>query len=258
MQNWTLITGASEGLGAEFARIAAREGRNLILTARSEDKLGALATELRGTAGQVEVIPADLNALEQVETLWQAASDNRRIDILVNNAGLGQHGDFADGQGWARELSSINVNITALSLLMKRAIPHMQGHGGGRIMNVASVAGFMPGPNMAVYHATKAYVLALSEAAAEELRGSNVTVTTVCPGPTATAFFDAADMHGVGLLKLGKPMTARAVTEAGWAATLRGRRIVVTGLMNKAFAFLPRFSPRWLTTFVAGKIMGKF
>ncbi|MFD1158342.1 SDR family NAD(P)-dependent oxidoreductase [Roseovarius aestuarii] len=257
MQNWTLITGASEGLGAEFARIAAREGRNLILTARSEDKLTALADELRSDTVQVEVIPADLAELSEAERLWQAASENRRIDVLVNNAGLGSHGDFAEGQTWTRELTSINVNITALSVLMKQAVAHMQGQGGGRIMNVASVAGFMPGPNMAVYHASKAYVLALSEAVAEELRGSGVTVTAVCPGATATAFFDAADMHGIGLLKLRAPMSARAVAETGWAATMRGRRIAVTGLMNKLFAVSPRFAPRWLTTFITGKIMGK-
>lgn len=258
LQSWTLITGASEGLGVEFARIAAREGRNLILTARSEDKLHALARELRGIASQVVVIPADLSDQAQVDRLWLAASDNRRIDILVNNAGLGLHGAFADSGRWERELTSINVNIIALSLLMKRAIGHMQSHGGGRIMNVASVAGFMPGPNMAVYQATKAYVLSLSEAVAEELRGGTVTVTAVCPGATATAFFDTAQMEGVGLLKLSRPMSARAVAEAGWAATLRGRRIIVTGLLNKLFAFSPRLSPRRLTTFIAGKIMGKF
>ena len=257
MQSWTLITGASEGLGVEFARIAAAEGRNLILTARSEEKMNALAQELRGDDGDVVVIPADLNDPGEAERLWQQATDGRRIDMLVNNAGLGSHGDFADGQNWIRELTSINVNITALSLLMKKAIPHMQAGGGGRIMNVASVAGFIPGPNMAVYHATKAYVLSLSEAVAEELRGTGVTVTAVCPGATATAFFDAADMHGVGLLKLSRPMSARRVAEIGWAATLRGRRVVVTGMLNKLLAFSPRVSPRRVTSFVTGKIMGK-
>ena len=257
MPNWTLITGASEGLGAEFARIAAHEGRKLILTARSEDKLNALADELQDRAGEITVIPADLDQLSEAERLWQSASEGRQIDILVNNAGLGSHGDFAEPGNWTREITSINVNITALSFLMKQAIPHMQANGGGRIMNVASVAGFTPGPNMAVYHATKAYVLSLTEAVAEELRGGIVTVTAVCPGATETAFFDAADMHGIGLLKLRKPMTARSVAETGWAATLKGRRVVVTGLMNKLFALSPRFAPRWLTTFVAGKIMGK-
>ena len=258
MQSWTLITGASEGLGVEFARIAAREGRNLILTARSEDKLNALADELRGQAGDIVVIRADLNELTQAEDLWQQASAHRRIDVLANNAGLGSHGDFADGQNWSREVTSINVNITALSYLMKMAVSHMRGHGGGRIMNVASVAGFMPGPNMAVYHATKAYVLSLSEAVAEELRGSGVTVTAVCPGATATSFFDAADMHGVALLKMGHTMSARKVAEIGWAGTMKGRRVVVTGLLNKLFAFSPRLAPRWMTTFITSKVMGKF
>lgn len=257
MQNWTLITGASEGLGKEFARIAAREGRNVILTARSEAKLRALADEIGEKAGEVIVIPADLDQPDEAERLWQEASDGRQIDLLVNNAGLGSHGDFSETQNWARELTSINVNLLALTILMKRAIPHMQGTGGGQIMNVASVAGFTPGPNMAVYHATKAYVLSLSEAVAEELSGSNVTVTAVCPGATATAFFDAADMHGIRLLKIGQPMSARGVAETGWAATMRGQRVVVTGVLNKIFAFLPRISPRRVTTFVSSKIMGK-
>ncbi len=257
MQNWTLITGASEGLGKEFARIAAKAGRNLILTARSEDKLRALARELSGTAGEIVVIPADLNALAEAERLWAEASGDRRIDVLVNNAGLGSHGEFGSPETWATELTSINVNILAYTLLMHHAVAHMTGHGGGRILNVASVAGFTPGPNMAVYHATKAYALHLSEAVNEELRGSNVTVTALCPGATATAFFDAADMEGVRLLKLRKPMTARAVAEAGWQAMLGGKAVIVTGLLNKVFAVLPRVTPRRITTFVAGKIMGK-
>lgn len=257
MKTWTLITGASEGLGKEFAGIAAREGRNLILTARSEDKMKALAADLDGHAGEIVILPTDLSQTEEAERLWQEASDGRQIDVLVNNAGLGSHGDFDETQNWARELASINVNVLALSILMKRAIPHMQSHGGGRIMNVASVAGFTPGPNMAVYHATKAFVLSLSEAVAEELSGSNVTVTAVCPGATATAFFDAADMHGVRLLKMGAPMSARDVAEAGWVATKSGKRVIVTGFLNKIFAFLPRITPRRVTTFVARQIMGK-
>jgi short-subunit dehydrogenase len=258
MKNWTLITGASEGLGAEFARIAAAEGRNLILTARSEDKLAALADEVRGEAGEILVLPADLADLAQVETLWQEASRDRHIDVLVNNAGLGRHGAFGSGEGWARDLSTISVNMTALSYLMKMAIPHMQTQGGGRILNLASAAAFMPGPNMSVYHATKAYVLSLSEAVSEELRGSPVSVTVLCPGATQTAFFDAADMRGIGLLKLGRPAQADAVARAGWQAMMQRRRILVTGAMNKIFAIAPRVTPRALTTFIAGKVMGKW
>jgi len=257
MQSWTLITGASEGLGAEFACIAAGEGRNLILTARSEDKLSALADKLRTDKVQIEVITADLSDLAQADAMWQSASKNRRIDVLVNNAGLGRHGAFGDGQNWEREISSINVNVTALTLLAKRASDHMQSHGGGIILNVASTAAFLPGPNMAVYHATKAYVLSLSEAVGEEMRGTGVTLSALCPGATQTEFFDGADMHGIALLKLAQPMDAAPVAQAGWDGAMKGRRIIVTGLMNKLFAFSPRIAPRRLVTFIAGKVMGK-
>lgn len=257
MASWTLITGASEGLGVEFARIAADEGRNLILTARSKDKLEALAAKLRSDSVEVAVIPADLSDLAEADRLWTEATDGREIDVLVNNAGLGSHGDFDEGQGWDRELNSINVNMLSLTRLMKLAIPHMRNLPKGRIMNVASVAGFSPGPNMAVYHATKAYVLSLSEAVAEELRGSNTTITALCPGATATNFFDDADMDGVRLLNMSKPMSAKDVAELGWLQARIGKRVVVPGLMNKVFAFLPRISPRGLTTRIAYQIMGK-
>lgn len=257
MTKWTLITGASTGLGVDFAHLAARDGHNIILTARSEDKLNTLASELRAQGGEVVVIPADLSTLEDAERLWATATDGRQIDVLVNNAGLGSHGDFSEGQNWQRELQSINVNLISLTYLMKQAIPHMQAGGKGRILNVASVAGFTPGPNMAVYHATKAYVLSLSEAVAEELSKSRVTVTVLCPGATATEFFHAADMGGVRLLEMGKPMSSRAVAEEGWLAARIGKRIVVPGLMNKVFAFLPRITPRTVTAKITNRVMGK-
>jgi len=257
MANWTLITGASEGLGVAFARLAAREQRNVILAARSKDKLEKVAQEVRGHGVEALVIPADLSDMAEVDRLWTAATDGRDIDVLVNNAGLGSNGAFADGQNWARESNSISVNMLALTRLMKLAIPHMQGLDTGRILNVASVAAFMPGPNMAVYHATKAYVLSLSEAVSEELRGSNVTVTALCPGATATNFFDDADMHGVRLLKIAKPMAAGPVAELGWLGLHNGKRIVVPGLMNKLFAFSHRITPRALTTRITAQIMGK-
>lgn len=256
MENWTLITGASEGLGVEFARIAAKGGRNLILTARSEDKLNLLANDLRTQNIQVVVIPADLSVMANVERLWSQATDGRKIDFLVNNAGLGRNGTFAEG-GWERELASINVNMLALTRLMKLAVEHMTAKGTGRILNVASTAGFLPGPNMAVYHATKAYVLSLSEAVAEELRGSRVTITVLCPGATATSFFDAADMHDVRLLKMGLVGDAHEVAKAGWAKALGGGRIAVPGVVNKVFAFLPRVAPRSWVTWITAIIMGK-
>ncbi len=259
MTKWTLITGASEGLGVEFAKIAAAEGRALILTARSADKLNALAETLRTKAQEVIMIPADLNQLEEAERLWAEATAGREIDMLVNNAGLGRNGAFAQDTsgGWARELSSITVNITALTRLMKLAVPHMDNAGGGTILNVASTAGFLPGPNMAVYHATKAYVLSLSEAVAFELRGTKVRISALCPGATETAFFDVADMRGMRLLKLAPPARADKVAQAGWQAALKGRRVFVPGVMNKVFAFLPRLSPRAMVVRLANIFLAK-
>lgn len=245
---WTLITGASEGLGVEFARLAAAEGRDLILVARQAAKLEVLAAELRDRHKvAVEVWPTDLADAAEVETLWRKLALRRRVEIVVNNAGLGYNGPFA-GDDIGREMASIAVNVTALTILTKRAATHMTRQGGGRILNVGSTAGFMPGPNMAVYHATKAYVLSLSEAVAEELRGSPVTVTVLCPGATATNFARDAKMEGIALFRMMPPAGAAAVAKAGWRAMKRGRRIRVTGLMNRAFAFAPRLVPRALVT----------
>lgn len=254
---YTLITGASEGIGKEIARSAARDGRSIILTARSEDKLNALAEELRSDHGvEVVVIPADLSSLEESERLWTEAVKDRRINTLVNNAGLGRNGAFADG-GWERELLSIQVNLLTLTDLMKRAVAHMNETGKGRILNVSSVAGFVPGPGMAVYHASKAYVLYLSEAVAEELSNTDITVTTLCPGATQTGFFDEADMHDVRLVKSGMVAKAKDVAEAGWMAMRVGKRVMVPGFMNKVTALLPRFVPRWVATWISKQVMSR-
>ena len=257
MAKFTLITGASEGLGVEFARIAASEGHSLILTARSEDKLNALAAELRSDNNEILVIPADLSKDGEAEQVWSAATDGRQVDVLVNNAGLGYNGPFDNADGWARELNSINVNLVALTRLMKLAIPHMKSQEHARILNVASVAGVMPGPNMAVYHATKAYVLSLSQAVAEELRGTNVTVTALCPGATATNFFNEADMHSVRLLKLAPPAKAADVAALGWAKAKSGKRIVTPGVMNVIMTFSTRLLPASWVTRITALVMGK-
>lgn len=249
---WTLITGASEGFGVEFARLAAAEGRDLILVARQAAKMERLAAELRAKHRiAVEVLPTDLSDPGAVEALWRKVSLRRHIEILVNNAGLGYNGPFAAGDG-GREMASVMVNVVAATILMKRAVAHMVQQGGGRVLNVASTAAFMPGPNMAVYHATKAYLLALSEAAAEELRDSPVTVTALCPGATRTNFAADAGMEGVRLLTALPVPAAGRVAKAGWRAMHRGERIRVTGVANKAFAFGPRIAPRRLVTRIAG------
>ena len=255
MANWTLITGASEGLGIEFAHIAAREKRNVILAARSRDKLEKVADQVRAMGVEALVIPADLSDMAEVDRLWADATDGRKIDVLVNNAGLGSKGAFGDSANWAREASSIHVNMLALTRLMKLAVPHMKELDKGRILNVASVAAFAPGPGMAVYCATKAYVLSLSEAVGEELKGTNVTVTALCPGTTATNFFEDAGMTDAKLLKLAKPMDPTVVAKAGWLQARAGKAVVVPGVMNKLVAWLPRISPRAIVTLINGKVM---
>ena len=248
---WTLITGASEGLGVEFALLAAAEGRDLILVPRQGAKMERLAEELRARHRvAVEVWPVDLSDPEAVETLWRKVALRRHVEIVVNNAGLGRTGPFADPD-LEREMASVMVNVVALTILTKRAVAHMLQQGGGRILNIGSTAGFMPGPNMAVYHATKAYVLSLGEAVAEELRGTPVTVTTLCPGATRTAFARGAGMEGVRLLTALPPASAPRVARAGWRAMLRGRGLKVTGPINWLFSVGPRFAPRALVARIA-------
>lgn len=252
MAIWALITGASEGLGREFAILAAKSGFDVILTARQEDKLHALAHELeRAYHIATVVLPADLADPEAVEQLWLDASAGRQIGILVNNAGLGRNGAFVQETNWPREAASISVNVVAATILMKRAVAHMQGHGSGRVLNVASTAAFMPGPHMAVYHASKAYLLSLSEAVATELAGSGVTVTALCPGATETEFFAADDAVKATLITKLSLAPASAVAEAGWNAMEKGKRVKVPGALNVIFANLPRFAPRALVAWIA-------
>ncbi|MFC3180099.1 SDR family NAD(P)-dependent oxidoreductase [Cypionkella sinensis] len=258
MAIWALVTGASEGLGREFATLAAKDGFDVILTARQVDKLEVHANSLRRAYNvQVEVIPADLTDPVAVERLWDAASDGRQIGVLVNNAGLGSNGAFSDPAGWPREADSIAVNIIAATILMRRAAAHMKAHNSGGILNVASTAGFMPGPHMAVYHATKAYLLSLSEAVSEELRGTAVTVTALCPGPTATQFFASDDAEKKTLITRLPLASAESVAAAGWAAMIKRRRVKVAGGLNKVAAFAPRLLPRRVISFIAGQLLKK-
>ena len=261
-ETFTLITGASEGIGKEFARIAAERGRNVILSARSADKLEALAAELSEAHGVKAVaIPADLAEPGAAEALWAKASDGRQIDFLVNNAGLGRNGPF-DGEthgdgGWERELASIQVNVVALTTLMKLAIPHLKAAERGRILNVASLAGFMPGPGMAVYHATKAYVVSLSRAVREELSETDVTVTALCPGPTDSEFFKAANMRSARITQIGKPMSAAEVAQEGYDAAIRGDSVAVTGALNIVARWATKVLPTALVAPITRKVLAK-
>ena len=252
---YTLITGASTGIGAELARVAARNRRNLILTARSADKLNTLADELRTTHRvEVVVIPADLAQPGEVARLWEAAAaDDRRINFLMNNAGLGAYGPVEAG-AWAREKTSIDVNVLALSELCSLAVPNRIETGRGRILNVASVAGFIAGPGMAVYAATKNYVLSYSVALNAELQDKGVTVTALCPGATQTEFFAAADMQSSRMVQ-GRLPTAKSVAEFGYGAAVGERSVAVPGLMNNLLALLTRVLPRTTIAQIAKRTM---
>jgi short-subunit dehydrogenase len=255
--DWALVTGASDGIGRALAVEAAKAGYNVILTGRRLDRLEAHAESLRRAYYVATIcMTADLADPETAEALWTEAVKDRRIAVLVNNAGLGRNGAFSDPDGWPRETESIMVNVIAATILLKRAVAHMASNGGGRVLNVASVAGFMPGPNMAVYHATKAYMLSLSEAVAAEAAGAAVYVTALCPGATQTGFFAADNAERATALTRLMPLpSADRVAAAGWKAMERGQRIVVTGWMNKVFAFAPRLLPRRLQAFVTRQVL---
>jgi short-subunit dehydrogenase len=233
-----LITGASSGIGLELAKLFARDGYDLVLVARRREKLEALGAELGQRHGiRFRVIAADLaDPAAPAEIMRQVGAASVTVDVLVNNAGFGELGAFVktdlDTAG-----RMIEVNVTALTALTKLFLPGMLARRRGRILNVASTAGFAPGPLMAVYYATKAYVISLSEALAEELRGSGVSVTVLCPGPTLTEFQEVAHMQSTRLFRLpGVVMSGESVAMAGYAGLMRGKRMVVPGLFQSSVA----------------------
>jgi short-subunit dehydrogenase len=239
-----LITGASSGIGLELARICAHNGHDVVLVARHEDKLRGLAAELAGRSVRAHVLAADLAAPGAAAALVaRVQALGVDVDVLVNNAGFGLYGRFAE-TALDTELSMIQLNIVALTELTKRLLPPMVARRSGRIMNVASTAAFFPGPLMAVYYATKAYVLSFSEAIANELQGTGVTVTVLCPGPTESGFQAAASLEESKLVAGKKLPTAREVAQQGYDALMSGRPLVVTGLANKLTALAPRLMPR--------------
>jgi short-subunit dehydrogenase len=240
-----LITGASSGIGSELARVCAGHGHDVVLVARSARNLAELAAALeREHRVRAQVIAADLSTAAGVERVVQRVAELKLpIDMLVNNAGFGVWGPFVETP-LDVELQMIHVNVVALTHLTKRLLPQMLARQSGRILNVASTAAFLPGPLMAVYYATKAYVLSFSEALANEVDGSGVTVTALCPGPTASNFQAAAGLEQSKLV-FGKTLaTSREVAEAGYDAMMSGGTVVVPGLSNRLIVNVPRFLPR--------------
>lgn len=232
-----LITGASSGIGLELAREFARHQHPLIITATNEAELQEVANELSNSHGvTVHVIGQDLKTPAATEEIFNRAMQIGPVEILVNNAGFGQKGKF-----WEipleRDLGMLRVNIEAVLRLTKLFLPQMIERGRGRILNTASVAGFEPGPGLAVYHATKAFVLSLSEALATELQGTGVTLTALCPGPTDTDFFEKADMVDTRAFQQANLMPPQDVAKGGYEAVMKGERVYIAGGLNKAMVW---------------------
>jgi uncharacterized protein len=239
-----LITGASSGIGMELARVFAQHGNSLVLVARGVDKLEELARELRSKHSvRAEVIGADLTDPSAPEKIVKSLSErNLTIDVLANNAGFGERGAFAQID-LQRQLDMIQVNITAVAHLTRLLLPGMIQHNTGGVLNVASTAAFQGGPNMTMYYATKAFVLSFTEALHEEVAGTNVHVTCLCPGPTHTGFVAAANMEGANLFKMGAE-TAEVVAKVGYAAFMKNKAVAISGFKNKLTAFSTRLAPR--------------
>ncbi len=247
-----LITGASAGIGYELAKLFARDRYNLVLVARNRDTLERFATELQTQFGiSARAVALDLTAASAPQLLFdQLQRDGVLVDILVNNAGYGVSGEFAQ-MPEPEILGQIQLNITALTLLTKLFLAPMFERGSGKIMNIASTAAFQPGPLMAVYYASKAYVLSFSEALANEVRGSGATITCFCPGPTATNFQKRAKMENSRLVKRIGAMDTITVARDGYRGLMAGRPVVISGLRNWLVAESVRFAPRRMVTAIS-------
>jgi short-subunit dehydrogenase len=249
-----LITGASVGIGRDLAECFARGGHHLVLTARSQSHLDEVAAKLRDAHGvRVEVIAKDLSIAGAGQELFdQISSMKVEIEFLVNNAGFGTHGPFGEAEVLP-QLAMLQVNVVALTHLTRLFLPAMLARKGGRVLNVASTASFLPGPLMAVYYASKAYVLSFSEAVDAEVTGSGVTITALCPGPTITEFQKRMGVEN-SLLFRKNTMTSQAVAEIGYHAMMAGKRVAVAGFKNSFLVAAMKFSPRKWTAGVAKKL----
>lgn len=252
MTRYALITGASSGIGLALAEALARRGHNLILVARQRDRLESIAIELTQRFG-VEVLFRACDLSEPLRLsgfLLELEEGERQIDLLVNCAGIGTFGPFL-GQDWMTEQDLIEVNILALTRLCHAVGNSMALHGGGQILNVASIAAFQPGPWMSTYHASKAYVLHFSEALRIELKKCAIKVSVLCPGPTRTGFF-AGWQRDEKPSNHKKLMSPEEVALYAVRALDRDRAIIIPGRRNRWIAALPRFGPRWLVRILSG------
>ena len=243
-----LITGASGGIGADMARIFAREGYDLVLVARSENKLHDLASALTSEFKiKATILVYDLVDMAAPRKIFEElAAKNLPVQMLVNNAGFGEYGFFEE-INLQRELDMMQVNMGAVVQLSKLFLAQLPEDSPGKILNVASTAAFQPGPLMAVYYATKAFVLSFSGALANELEDRNVTVTALCPGPTNTGFAKDANLDGSDLFA-GKVATPEEVAQAGYKGMMAGETVVIQGTRNQALAFAVRLAPRNFVT----------
>jgi uncharacterized protein len=243
-----LVTGATTGIGLELARILASEGHELVLAARSVERLEDVARELRERGhASVSTHARDLSEPGAADALFRELTDDGiSVDVLVNNAGAGLHGAFVTQDPDAID-RRVALNVSALTTLTRLVLPGMLARRSGRILNVASVVAYQPGgPYEAVYYATKTYVLSFSRGLDRELAGSGVTVTVLCPGPTHTAFEASAGATGTALYEWVPTIPAAAVARAGYLGMMRGKKTVIPGLAAKLIAFAGQLPPRWL------------
>lgn len=252
MKKTALITGASSGLGAEFARIHASKGDNLVLIARGKDKMTALKVELENQYDiSVCVISKDLSDQAAPKAVYDELKAQKiHVDYLINNAGFGDFGLFAQCD-WEKQIQMINLNIAALTYMTRLFLPDMIKNKFGKILNVASTSAFQPGPTMSVYFATKAYVLSFSEAIANEAKGTGVTVTALCPGPTDTGFKAASALDRSSLFKGSQIAPSKEVAEFGYKSMMKGKTVAVHGFVNLLMSQSVRFAPRNIATAIA-------
>lgn len=256
MAKTALITGASGGIGYELSKVFAANGHDLILVARSIDKLKRIQAELSQAHGiQADSLGYDLSQPESPAALFEQLQQRGiAVDVLVNNAGFGDYGPFAQGD-WAKQEALLQLNMVALTQLTRLCLPPMLDRGQGKILNVASTAAFQPGPFMAIYYASKSYVRSFTEALAHELEGSGVTATVLCPGPTrGTDFQSRAELGEVDLFKKLKLPEAAEVAQFGYDALMRNQVVAVHGLFNRLLVFSNRLVPRQAVTKAVGQL----